>query len=143
MSALEDLVSAAMGETAVSEVIRPAAILSEQAAHAILMALLQHDVRNGGCWESQPNCWQLWNQPWNGPVDTAGTAILLGTIQVTYGVPTRHEITIHRASITLAAVAAGITIEELCNHALRHAGLDIATCPRAVLRQPPRPFRHR
>lgn len=143
MSALEDLVSAAMGEAAVSQVIRPAAILTEEAAHAVLMALAQHDVRNGGCWESQPNCWQLWDRPWNGRLGTPGTAIRLGAIHVTYGVPTRHEITIHRATITPAASAVGITIEGLCDRALRHAGLDLATCPRAVLRQPPHPFRHR
>jgi hypothetical protein len=32
-------------------------------------------------------------------------------------------------------------VESLCDEALAFGGLDLATCPRATLQAPPKPFR--
>ena len=66
---------------------------------------------------------------------------LLGTIQVAYGVPTRYEITLFRATITTLGSQTGWTVTDLCNEALGFGKLTLETCPRADLKPPPRPFR--
>ncbi len=42
---------------AITEVIRPAAIVPEDAARTVLLALARRDVQNGGVWESEPTTW--------------------------------------------------------------------------------------
>lgn len=126
---------------AVSEVIRPAAIVPEDAARAVLLELARRDVQNGGVWESEPTTWSLWDRPWL-PSGGAGDAQLLGSLHVAYGTPTRYEITIYRVTVTAAGLDAGWTVESMTDEALRHGGLTLAACPRAQLAQPPKPFRH-
>jgi hypothetical protein len=62
-------------------------------------------------------------------------------MQVAYGIPTRYEITIFRATISELGDSHGWTVETLCDEALSYGGLTLATCPRAALTTPPRPFR--
>lgn len=128
-------------EGAVTEVIRPAAVIPEEAARTILMELALRDVRVDGRWEAEPSVWRRFDQPWNGPGGTPGTAELLGTIQIAYGVPTRYEITLFRATITTLGNQHGWSVSDLCDEALGFGGLTLATCPRADLKPPPRPFR--
>ena len=129
-------------EIAVSEVIRPAAVLPEQAARQVLVELAHRDVRSGGCWASSPTLWQRYDRPWTGGGTTSpGDAVLLGALQVTYGTPTRYAITIYRATITTLAQENGWTVELLCDEALGFGGYTLAECPRADLRPPPKPFR--
>jgi hypothetical protein len=136
--ALELLVSEAMGdEGAVTEVIRPAAIIPEESAHPILMELAIRDVRNGGQWLAEPSVWQRFD----GPTSASHEPKLLGSIQVAYGTPTRYEITIFRATVTTAGQAAGFDVAALCDEALAYGGLNLAACPRADLKPPPKPFR--
>lgn len=135
------LAASAYGDQDVSEVIRPAAILDEQAARQVLADLSLNDARSHGLWVAEPGTWRRYDRPWNGPDGTQGTAQLVGTIQAIYGSPTRHEITIYRATVTGPAAAAGWTVTTLCDDALEPAGLSLATCPRASLAPPPRPFR--
>jgi hypothetical protein len=126
-------------EGVVTEVIRPAAIVPEESARAILVELALHDVQNGGVWLSDPSRWARYDRPWDSSAQQ-GAAQLLGTIQVAYGTPTRYEITVYRATITRVGTEAGWTVMSLCDEALRFGGLDLATCPRASLAAPPKPF---
>jgi hypothetical protein len=128
----ELLMAEAYDEGVVSEVIRPAAIIPEESARAVLVELALRDVQNGGVWQSEPSLWSRYDRPWEG-YGSPGGAELIGTIQVAYGTPTRYEITI--------GTAQGWAVESLCNEALGFGNLDLASCPRATLNAPPKPFR--
>jgi hypothetical protein len=123
---LEMFMTEAYDEGVVTEVIRPAAILPESAARAVLVELA--------------TLWRRYDRPWDG-VDEPGTSELIGTMQVAYGTPTRYDITIYRATITRFGMANGWTVESLCDDALGFGELTLATCPRADLKPPPKPFR--
>lgn len=135
----ELLVREAYDEGVVTEVIRPAAIVPAQAARAILVELSIRDAQTGGFWRADPTTWSRYDKAWDGP-GTPGDAQLLGTIQVVYGTPTRYEITIHRVTVTALGAEQGVTVESLCEEALRFGGLSLASCPRARLQPPPKPF---
>ncbi|MFN2536696.1 MAG: hypothetical protein ABR549_00910 [Mycobacteriales bacterium] len=142
--ALEMLASSAYGETeAVTEVIRPSAVLPEKAALRVVSELSVRDARTGGVWVAEPTCWRRYSGPWNGPDGDAGDAQLLGTIQVAYGTPARYDITVFRVTITDAGAADDWTVERLCDEAFGYGGLTLASCPRTALVPPPRPFRIR
>lgn len=143
MDDLERLASEAQDEGVVSEVIRPAAILPEQATREVLMQLALNDVRVDGLWQADPAVWRRYDRSWDGEDGGPGNAVLLGTIQVAYGVPTRYEITIFRVTVSEAGDGSGWTVTSLCDEALGYGGLTLATCPRASLAAPPRPFRFR
>lgn len=141
MDKIELVISEAFGDGAVTEVIRPAAIVPEDAARIILIELAMRDVRLGGHWWAEPASWRRYSKPWDGPNRTEGSSELLGSIQIAYGTPTRYEITIFRVSVTRAGEAAGVTVASLCDEALAYGELSLATCPRADLKPPPKPFR--
>lgn len=138
--ALEALASV-YDEVAASEVIRPAAVLPEQSAKIVLMELSMHDVRTGGLWHATPTLWERYDRPWDGLISTQGDALLLGSMQVSYGTPTRYSITIYRATITTFGAAHEWTVQQLCDEALSFGGYSLESCPRADLTPPPRPFR--
>jgi hypothetical protein len=126
-------------EGVVTEVIRPAAIVPEEAARDVLVELALRDVQHGGLWLADPSRWSLYDAPWSGPGQPGG-AQLVGSIQVAYGTPTRYEITIYRATVTRRGTELGWTVARLCDEALGFGGLSLATCPRASLAAPPKPF---
>jgi hypothetical protein len=136
----ELLMAEAYDEGVVSEVIRPAAIIPEESARTVLVELAIRDVQNNGVWQSEPTLWSRYDQPWEGS-GSRGSAELIGTIQVAYGTPTRYDITIYRATVTKFGTDSGWTVERLCNEALAYGGLDLASCPRASLSAPPKPYR--
>ena len=139
-SGLEQLAAEAYDEGVVSEVLRPSAIVPENSARAVLVELALRDVQNHGLWLSQPSLWSRYDRPWlHGE---PGAAQLIGMIQVAYGTPTRYDITIYRVTLTPVGTSAGWTVTSLCDEALGFGGLDIATCPRADLAAPPKPFRY-
>jgi hypothetical protein len=124
----------------VTEVIRPAAVVPEEAARAILVELSLNSVQAGGVWLSQPSRWERYDVPW--PHDgTPGPALPVGSIQVAYGTPTKYEITIYRVTITRRGSELGWTVAALCDEALGFGDLTLAQCPRAQLTAPPKPFR--
>ncbi|WP_328295526.1 hypothetical protein OG218_22955 [Kineococcus sp. NBC_00420] len=129
---------AATGE--ISEVIRPAAIVPEEAARSVLVELALRDVQNGGVWQAGPSLWSRYDRPWHGAENAAG-AELIGRIHVAYGTPTKYEITIYRVTVTLFGSQLGWSVESLCDEALGHGGLRLQDCPRATLAAPPPPFR--
>lgn len=133
-------VPAVQGPDGISQVIRPAAVVPELAARKILIELAAEDVRNGGVWRSQPNLWSLYDRPWSSPVDP-GDALLLGTIHLAYGTPTKYEITIYRVQVTKVGTANGWSVEGITDEALAHGNLTLGQCPRAELADPPAPFR--
>ncbi len=139
MSSLEVVVAEAYDEGVVTEVIRPAAILPEEAARLVLGELAARDVHLGGLWAADPSRWARYDAPWVQEGDP-GHAELLGTIQVAYGTPTRYDITVYRATITRVGTERGWTVIKLCDEALNFGGLNLATCPRASLAPPPKPF---
>lgn len=124
-----------MSET--SAVIRPAAVLRQQEAQLVVDALSDLDVSKGGQWNINPGLWQRYDHPWDGVGGMAGTAKLVGTIATTYGAPTRYDITIYRVTVTEHGQQAGWSVDRICNDALGYAGLTLATCTRAELRNPP------
>src|SRR6185369_17613527 len=99
----------AYDENVVSEVIRPAAIVPEEAARAILVELSLNSVHSGGLWRAEPSRWNRYDRPWASTQDP-GEACLLGSIQVAYGTPTKYEITIYRVSITRRGEELGLTV---------------------------------
>lgn len=127
-------------EAGTSAVIRPAAIVPEDAARAILVDLSINDVRRAGVWLASPSMWTRYNQPWASPSDP-GAAQQIGTVHVAYGTPTRYDITIYRVTVTPFGASLGWTVELLTDSALEPGGLTLATCPRATLAPPPKPFR--
>jgi hypothetical protein len=139
---VELVVAEAYDEGVVTEVIRPAAVLPEEAARRVLVELALHDVAAGALWHSEPTQWRRYDRSWAAP-GIPGDAQLVGTMQVAYGTPTRYEITIYRATITQVGTTAGWTVESLCDEALAFGGYTLATCPRADLTPPPKPFRFR
>jgi hypothetical protein len=130
----------AYDESVISEVIRPAAIVPEEAARAILVELSLNSVHSGGVWRAEPSRWNRYDRPWTS-VQDPGDSCLLGSIQVAYGTPTKYEITIYRVSITRPGAELGFTVQGLTDEALGHGDLSLAQCPRASVQPPPRPFR--
>jgi hypothetical protein len=138
----EELAAAVYEDVAVTQVIRPAAVLPESAARTVLVELAVRDVRCDGHWWSSPVLWQRWDRPWDN-TEEAGSSELIGSLQVTYGSPTKYAITIFRVTITQRGADAGWSVDSLCDEALGFGGYSLADCPRADLTPPPMPFRMR
>ena len=142
MDPLEMLAAEVYGDVAVTQVIRPAAVLPETAARTVLVELALRDVRSGGHWASSPTLWQRYDRPWNGTgASSPGDSVLVGSLQVSYGTPTKYAITIYRATVTTFGREYGWTVEGLCDEALGFGGYTLAACPRADLKPPPKPFK--
>jgi hypothetical protein len=107
----------------------------------ILAELRQRSVEMNGCWEATARRWSRYDRP---GVDSNGEPIgdLIGVIEAVYGASTRYEVTLYRVTVTPAGTIAGWTIESLCDEPLAYGGLTLATCPRANMAPPPKPFRH-
>jgi hypothetical protein len=129
----------------ITRVIRPAAVVPEVSATAIIKELSLRDVARGGVWNVSPTIWQRYSGAWDGPLNTRGSSELVGSIAVAYETPVRNHITIYRVTITEAGQALGWTVEDLCDEALGYGGLSLDVCPRAELKAPPLrdPFKYR
>ena len=136
----EDTVDIAYDDEVISQVIRPAAIVPEEAASAILVEISLNSVTSGGLWLGEPSRWRRYDSPWLNLGDPGG-AELIGSIQVAYGTPTKYEITIYRVTITRFGHEQGWTVESLTDEALGFGDLSLDQCPRAQLSPPPPPFR--
>jgi len=118
-------------------IIRPAAVMREQAAVEVLRHLHRLDVAVGGVWSASSSLWQRYDRPWDGPGGTRGHAALVGSISVVYDSPRRHAITVYKVTVTEHGRALRWSVESLCDDALSFAGLSLATCPRASMGAPP------
>ena len=122
-------------------VIRPSALLKDQDAHKVLMALEQRDVSKGGVWSASAGLWQRYDHAWDGESGGKGTSQLVGTIGIVYGTPSKYDITIYRATVTEHGLETGWSVDRLCDDALQFADLTLASCPRTTLTNPaPDPF---
>ena len=136
----ELLMAEAYDEGVVSEVIRPAAIIPEESARAVLVELALRDVQNGGLWQSEPSLWSRYDRPWEG-YGVPGGAELIGTIQVAYGTPTRYEITIYRVTVTRFGTDQRLDRRVAVRRGARRSAASTSrSCPRASLGAPPKPF---
>lgn len=140
MNEFERLMSEAYDGGVVTEVIRPSAIVPEDSARLVLVEMAMRDVRVGGNWSATPTIWRRFDRAAEDGEPAPDENHLLGTLQVAYGTPTRYDITIFRATITLLGQQQGWTVESLCDEALGFGGLSLASCPRAELAAPPKPF---
>jgi hypothetical protein len=129
------------GDGSVTEVIRPAAVVPEEAARTILIELSLRDFRSGGLWLANPSSWHRYDRPFGDPPAPGGEPRLIGTIQIAHGTPTKYEITIFRVSVTSYGSQQGWSVQSLSDEALGFGDLTLADCPRANLDAPPKPFR--
>jgi hypothetical protein len=127
-------------EGIVTEVIRPAAIVPDEAARVIVAELQRQSVDRGGLWVATARQWARYDRTGVRP-DGSPAGDLVGAIEAIYGAPTKYEITIYRATVTSVGTAAGWGVESLVDEPLAYGGLTLATCPRASLQPPPPPFR--
>lgn len=139
---MDALFSEALADVAITEIIRPAAIVPEEAARAIRDQLTDNDARAGGLWSISASLWERYDRPWTTPTNP-GAAQLVGSMNIVWDSPSRYQITIYRATITIHGHDQGWNVTALCDEALGYGGLSIATCPRADLKPPPPVFRMR
>ena len=125
-----------------NRVIRPAAALSDRDARAVLGWLARYDVTMGGHWAHDVSYIKRFSGPFDGASGMRGSAVLLGSIYITWE---KYEVTIYRVAITDEGAAAGLTVDRLCDEVLQVVGLTLASCPRADLvpAPTPDPFRRR
>lgn len=124
-----------------TEVIRPAAVVPEEAARTILVELSLHDVHSGGLWLASSSGWHRYDRPFGDTLEPGQEPRLIGTIQIAYGTPTKYEITVFRVSVTRYGSELGWSVQSLTDEALGFGDLSLADCPRAGLAPPPKPFR--
>lgn len=135
-----ETIESTLDDGTVTQVIRPAAVVPEEAARDILVELSLNNVQTGGLWLSEPSRWSRYDRAWQHR-DDPGEAGLIGTIQIAYGTPTKYEITIYRVTITKLGSDQGWTVRALSDEALGYGGLSLAQCPRATMSTPPKPYR--
>lgn len=140
MTTLATFITELYDHAAVVEPIHPAAVLAEEPGHVVTMALTAVDVRHHGVWETSTGAWTRYDRPWPSAHDM-GDAQAVGAVHVTYGVPSRYDITLYRVSLTPHGVELGWTVEALVDEVLRPAYLSLETVPRAALKEAPKPFR--
>src|SRR3954452_2500998 len=114
------------GNGLVSEVIRRAAIVPEEAARTILSTLQAQSVERGGLWVATARRWSRYDAS---GVDSNGvpSGQLIGCIEAIYGATTRYEVTLYRVTVTPLGTSSGWTVESLCDEPLGYGGLTLAT----------------
>jgi hypothetical protein len=132
----------AVAVPALTSQVRPALVLPELQARALLDAAEREDVGSGGCFSAGPAGVQLWSSPFNGPEGRKGTAIHLGSIDWTYDTPAKHWALIYRAMVTQEGIEYGETTLSILTRVLGLTGLSIEG-DRVQLPMPPvrDPFR--
>ena len=127
---------------AVATQVRPAIVLPDREARALLAAAERADVGRGGCFSAGPAGVQVWSGPWNGLLGRHGDAEHLGSVDWSYDTPSRHYITVYRVLVTSQGHAAGETPESLLERVLELAGVQAPPHALGLLPAPARdPFR--
>lgn len=127
-------------EGSFTQLCRPNAVIPAAAARLICTGIAAHSVYRDGLWLTEPNRWVRYDRPWAASREQ-GRTTRLGSIRITYGMPTKYEITIFQVALTQAGSEAGITVQSLADEVLAFASLTLAQCSRASLTTPPKPFR--
>lgn len=129
-------------EPQVATQVRPAIVLPDREARALLAAAGRDDVARGGCFSAGPAGVQVWSGPWNGLLGRHGDSEHLGSVDWSYDTPARHYITVYRVMVTAAGHARGQTPEALLQRVLDLAGVRAPSDALALPVPPPRdPFR--
>jgi len=128
-------------QTSVASQVRPALVLTETQARALLAAADRGDVGRDGCFSAGPAGVQLWSGPWDGELGTHGTSEHLGSVDWCYDTPTRHYITVYRVLVTARGAEAGQTTSGLLARVLAMAGVESAVQAQLVPPPPRDPFR--
>ena len=142
MNDLELFMTEAYDEGVVTEVIRPGGDPARGLGRAaVLVELAMRDAHGHGVWHAQPTLWRRFDRPWDGPSGSQGSALLrrhdAGRVRDP-DASTRSRSTARPSPAS--AHENGWTVESLCDEALGFGGLDLASCPRAELAPPPKPF---
>jgi hypothetical protein len=134
----------AIAVPALTSQVRPALVLPEEQARALLDAANRKDVSRGGRFAASPAGVQVWSGPFDGIGGSRGSAVHLGSVDWTYDTPAKHWALIYRAMVTEAGIAAGETTASILTHVLALTGLSIDG-DRITLPTPPvrDPFRNR
>jgi hypothetical protein len=134
----------AIAVPALTSQVRPALVLPELQARALLDASSRDDIMAGGCFSAGPAGIQVWSGPFDGADGSRGTAILLGSIDWTYDTPAKHWALIYRAMVTQDGIEHGETTTSVLARVLGLTGLSIEG-DRVQLPMPPvrDPFRRR
>jgi hypothetical protein len=138
------LKSEAVAVPALTSQVRPALVLPELQARALLDASSRDDIMAGGCFSAGPAGIQVWSGPFDGADGARGTAILLGSVDWTYDTPAKHWALIYRAMVTQDGIEHGETTTSVLARVLALTGLSIEG-DRVQLPMPPvrDPFRRR
>jgi hypothetical protein len=83
--------------------------------------------------------WQRYDKPRTNAFGGWDDSQLVGAIYVTYDLPRRHEVVLHRVQVTDHGLMLGWTTTRLVDELLAYVGLSIATCPRDTT--PPASYR--
>jgi hypothetical protein len=136
------LKSEAIAVPALTSQVRPALVLPELQARALLDAARREDVGSGGCFSAGPAGIQMWSAPFNGPDGQKGSAQHFGSVDWTYDTPAKHWALIYRAMVTHEGIAHGETTLSILTRVLGLTGLAIEG-DRVQLPSPPvrDPFR--
>jgi len=127
---------------AVESQMRPALVLPEREARALLLAAQREDVSRGGCYSAGPGGVQVWSGPWEGAGGSHGSAVHVGSVNWSYDTPVRHYITVYRVLVTAEGVRYGETPSSLLALVLGLAGLGADGETIGLEVPPPRdPFR--
>ena len=122
--------------------VRPAIVLPDREARALLAAAERCDVGRGGRFSAGPAGVQVWSGPWDGLLGSRGSSEHLGSVDWSYDTPTRHWITVYRVLVTAKGVKAGETPQSLLDSVLALAGVVAPSDALQLPVPPPRdPFR--
>jgi hypothetical protein len=119
------LKSEAVAVPALTSHVRPALVLPELQARALLDAAMREDVSAGGCFSAGPAGIQRWSGPFDGPEGQKGSAIHLGSVDWTYDTPAKHWALIYRAMVTQPGIEHGETTLSILLSVLGLTGLSI------------------
>lgn len=130
----------AVAVPALTSQVRPALVLPELQARALLDAAGREDVSSRGCFSAGPAGIQVWSGPFDGPDSARGSATLLGSVDWTYDTPAKHWALIYRAMVTQEGIEAGETTTSVLARVLALTGLGIegdrVQLPRPPVRDP-------
>lgn len=131
----------AVAKPALSSQVRPALVLAERQARALLEAAAANDATKGGLFSTTPACIQVWDRPWDSAT-SSGAAVHLGSVDWSYDTPVKHYVTIYRAMVTDAGNAAGETTLSVLGRVLALTGIPLDGA-RVTMAAPPArdPFR--
>jgi hypothetical protein len=110
---------------ALTSQVRPALVLPELQARALLDAASREDIGREGSFSGGPAGIQVWSGPFNGADGSRGTAIHLGSIDWTYDTPAKHWALIYRAMVTQPGLEHGETTLSILTRVLSLTGLSI------------------